>query len=133
MGDQIADPQNGRLGVCSCPGLLDTRPSRDADAAQRSLLNDITTLTGLHQVTDIFVIACDWEIKHYNGVTNQEYVAELEKQGLTVHSFSVQESKPPTLQVRRSVLIFFVVSFLSLLVVFFFSFLTTGSICSEQT
>ena len=99
--------------MCSCPGLLDTRPSRDADAAQRSLSNDITTLTGIHQVTDIFVIACDWEIKHYNGVTNQEYVAELEKQGLTVHSFSVQESKPPTLQVRHSVLIFFGFFFLS--------------------
>jgi|TARA_B110000211_G_C13892382_1_gene470151 hypothetical protein len=100
-GEQVGNPTNGKLGICACPGLLNTRPSRSVDVPQRSLISDITALTGLHCVTDIFMIACDWEIQHYNGVSYTEYCSELEKQGLTVHPYYVQETKPPTLQVRH--------------------------------
>tara|TARA_B100000795_G_C22669892_1_gene387521 strand:- start:450 stop:875 length:426 start_codon:yes stop_codon:yes gene_type:complete len=108
-GEQIGNTNNGKLGICACPGLLNSRPSRADDCKQPSVVDDITTLNGLYNVTDVFVIAMDWELKHYNGIDSQEYLSELSKQGLTVHPYYVQETKAPTLQVSfyLSKIIFF--------------------------
>lgn len=97
--NEINNPSKGKLGISQCPGLLNRRPSRAESAPQRSLKTDIKSLKEYHGVTDIFIIACDWELPHYNGISHKEYCNELHKLGITVHMYQVQEAKAPILQV----------------------------------
>ena len=87
--------------MCAHPGLINSRPSRDDACPQRSLEDDVRCLVEDHHVTDVFVLAMGWEIKHYCGVDETAYHAMLQKYGLVVHAYHVQDLKPPTLSVSK--------------------------------
>jgi hypothetical protein len=93
----------GKLGLCSCPGLLNTRPSRSSKTIQGNPTTDVAHLSA-QGVTDVFVVCCFWEITHYNGWTNSEYCTALQNHGITVHWYEVQEAKAPSLEVSWSIL-----------------------------
>ncbi len=89
----------GQLGVSTCPGLRNTRPSRADGCPQRSLEDDIRTIAA-EQVSDVLVISTDYEIKHYCGVSNEDYLQLLKQYGLTPTQYAVQDMRPPSLEVR---------------------------------
>ena len=88
----------GMLGVCACPGLRNTRPSRSDGCPQRSLTDDIRTLVE-ERVKDLIIVATDYEIKHYCGVSNSDYLRLLIEHGIRPWQFSVQDLRPPDLAV----------------------------------
>jgi hypothetical protein len=48
----------------------------------------------------VLIISNDYEIKHYCGVANDDYLQLLKQHGLTPTQYAVQDMRPPSLNVR---------------------------------